>query len=194
VKRSIEISPYALVGCAVLTATIAAPAVAGVSSAARSRIVSSRRVDKDIVDVLESHDAITVIAHFTLPNGMRSADVAPGSRERAIAGARDAILAKVPASQVAVRHTYRSLDLMVLDVTTDGILALLDRDEILHIEPDRAAHASSDQALPLMRIPEVQALGWTGAGIRVAVLDTGIDAGHPDLSNDIVDQASASMP
>ena len=35
---------------------------------------------------------------------------------------------------------------------------------------------------------EVWDLGYSGNGVKVCVIDTGVDAGHPDLSGNIVDE------
>jgi subtilisin family serine protease len=39
-----------------------------------------------------------------------------------------------------------------------------------------------DTSRPLIQADQVQALGFTGAGITVAVMDTGVDAAHPALA------------
>ena len=52
-----------------------------------------------------------------------------------------------------------------------------------HIWLDGPVKASLDHSVPQIGAPEAWAAGYTGAGSTVAVLDTGIDVTHPDLSD-----------
>jgi subtilisin family serine protease len=52
-----------------------------------------------------------------------------------------------------------------------------------HIWLDGPVKASLDYSVPQIGAPEAWAAGYTGAGTTVAVLDSGIDATHPDLSD-----------
>lgn len=60
---------------------------------------------------------------------------------------------------------------------------------IAHIWLDGRVHASLDQSVPHIGAPEAWGGGWTGAGVRTAVLDTGIDPAHPDLADAVVAKA-----
>ncbi|MGW2563234.1 S8 family serine peptidase [Streptomyces sp. NPDC001514] len=47
---------------------------------------------------------------------------------------------------------------------------------------DRRVRVSLDRSVPQVGAPEVWKTGVTGKGVKVAVLDTGVDATHPDLA------------
>ncbi|MFM9590851.1 S8 family serine peptidase [Streptomyces scabiei] len=50
---------------------------------------------------------------------------------------------------------------------------------------DGKVKATLDRSVPQIGAPAAHAAGFDGKGVKVAVLDTGIDAGHPDLKDRI---------
>ena len=119
------------------------------------------------------------------PAQIQSSTLPAADPERAAAGAT---AAGVPAGLLArfgatVRQTHRRANVVVVDVPPDRQAALAAALRTIGIaaRPPLPMHALLDESLPLLRVPPLQASGLSGAGVRIAIIDTGIDDGHPDL-------------
>lgn len=85
----------------------------------------------------------------------------------------------------SVSATWRLVPGMAAELPLSAVEALRHNPHISVIEPDLQVHIVGD-AVPwgISRIgaDQVQSAGNTGAGIKVAIIDTGLDYGHPDLA------------
>ncbi|MEV4759263.1 S8 family serine peptidase [Micromonospora sp. NPDC049559] len=55
---------------------------------------------------------------------------------------------------------------------------------------DGLRHPTLDVSVPLTGVPEAWQAGWTGAGVKVGVIDTGVDQTHPDLADRVAAAAN----
>jgi subtilisin family serine protease len=71
-------------------------------------------------------------------------------------------------------------------VTAAGLDRLLERSEVLRIDLDRRVVLHLGEAVPLTHLDVPHALGFTGSGVTVGVIDTGVDLGHADVGPAVV--------
>ncbi len=99
------------------------------------------------------------------------------------------VLARVRQGGVDISHRYRSLSGFAGWAQAEAIEALAADPEVVFIDVDRKAYASLTQGAALVGASSVQSLGYTGSGVGVAILDSGIDTDHPFLSANIAAEA-----
>jgi len=92
-----------------------------------------------------------------------------------------------------ILNTFWLINAILANVTIDTLYELAYLEEVEEVfenfevtvpQPMSESYVSSSDVtwgLDRINAPEVWALGFNGSGIRVCVLDTGVDIGHPDL-------------
>jgi hypothetical protein len=88
-----------------------------------------------------------------------------------------------------IRYTYRSLPVIAASVPEVALTGLRHNPRVTAVEHDlelRVVDAELDSAWGVKRIGagNAHAAGNVGAGVKVGILDTGIDVDHPDLVYD----------
>lgn len=100
-------------------------------------------------------------------------------RERApIAGSED----------MTVTTRWRHIAGFAAEVTPRAIEQLEHDPNVLRVDLDEGGHGGLAQSVPLIGGDVVHAMGYTGRGVTIAVLDSGVDEKHPDLSDHIADE------
>lgn len=99
---------------------------------------------------------------------------------------READVATRRVQTLAARRAYRLVPAVALELMPADIAALSDDPEVDVIWYDEEVHTCLDVSVPKIKAPQVWDAGVRGAGIKIAVVDTGIDPNHPDFAGRIV--------
>lgn len=149
-----------------------------------AHLVASGTLDQRLFDITELTKAATrraqknglkVIVGYTGSAAAAKADVRAAGRLRRSLSALDADAVQTPVQDTA----------KLWHAVTDGGRTA---SGIAHVWLDGVRKASLDKSVPQIGAPVAWQAGYTGKGVKVAVLDTGVDTRHPDLK----DQVTAS--
>ncbi|MFJ8788053.1 S8 family peptidase [Streptomyces sp. NPDC102462] len=148
-----------------------------------ARLVASGTLDQRLFDVTELNKAATRKAQR---NGLKVIVGYRGTATAAKSDVRDA---------GTLRHSLKSLNADAVQTPVKDTPELWDAvtngdrtaSGIAHVWLDGVRKASLDKSVPQIGAPTAWAAGYTGKGVKIAVLDTGVDATHPDLKNQVVE-------
>jgi subtilisin family serine protease len=96
-----------------------------------------------------------------------------------------------------LKRQYDYIPALAGTVTAAALTVLQNHPQVASIRLDEQRKFTVADSLPIMQANTVHALSYTGKGVTVAVLDTGVDATHPDLAGSIIAQhcfSEASCP
>jgi subtilisin family serine protease len=82
---------------------------------------------------------------------------------------------------VRVSWAYDSLPVLLLRLPRAAVAALAGDPRVERVRPNGKVRVLDAEGEALMNVPELRAAGLEGAGVTVAVVDTGIDYNHPEL-------------
>lgn len=102
----------------------------------------------------------------------------------------DVLVTLPPASRARVLRRFALLRGFVIHADRATLERLARHPRVSRIDPDTGGggHAAPDAASALNRVDLLAGLGISGAGMKVAVIDSGIDTDHPDFAGRIVGQ------
>ncbi|MDC2956839.1 S8 family serine peptidase [Streptomyces gilvifuscus] len=147
-----------------------------------ARLVASGKLDQRLFDITELNKAATRKAQ---KNGLKVIVGYSGAAAAAKTDVRDAGTLRrslkalnADAVQTPVKDTAE-----LWHAVTDGDRAA---SGIAHVWLDGVRKAALDKSVPQIGAPVAWAAGYTGKGVKVAVLDTGVDTTHPDLKSQVV--------
>ncbi|WP_406439923.1 S8 family peptidase [Streptomyces sp. NBC_00631] len=147
------------------------------------QLVASGKLDQRLFDVTELNKAATRKAQ---KNGLKVIVGYSGAATATKADVRDA---------GTLRHSLKALNADAVqtpvkdtpelwDAVTNGDKAA---SGIAHVWLDGVRKVSLDKSVPQIGAPTAWAAGYNGKGVKIAVLDTGVDTTHPDLKDQVIE-------
>ncbi|MEP6768091.1 MAG: S8 family serine peptidase [Acidobacteriota bacterium] len=112
----------------------------------------------------------------------------PGLERSPDSGARRRALARLSTSDFQPLSNWKSLAATAGLLSARGLERLRGDPDVLRIDLDEPGHGHLAESVPLIGANAVHALGVTGRGVTVAILDTGVTANHADLADDVAGQ------
>jgi serine protease AprX len=98
---------------------------------------------------------------------------------------QDTISARAVPAGGRVKHQYRRIPARAMTLRAGAIAAYAADEDVERVWPDLPVHTWLDASVPLLEAPQVWADGRRGAGVKIAIVDTGIDPAHPDFEGRI---------
>jgi subtilisin family serine protease len=151
------------------------------------------RIDPGLIAIPPGGTA-RVIVGLRLPwktEGLATVDER-GQQRLAIAAAQTQLMEALRGTGAELVRRYQTTPFQVLTVTPAALGRLLTSDLVSSIAPDRLLRPTLAQSVPLIQADQAWAIGYTGAGIAVAILDTGIEATHSFFGGRVAAEACFS--
>ncbi|MET8244932.1 S8 family peptidase [Streptomyces sp. NPDC005202] len=147
-----------------------------------ARLVATGKLDQRLFDITGLNRSAT---RTSLRNGLKVIVGYQGAATTAKADVRDA---------GTLRRTLKALNADAVQTPVKDTPELWDAvthgeksaSGIAHVWLDGVRKASLDKSVPQIGAPAAWNAGYTGKGVKIAVLDTGVDATHPDLKDQVI--------
>lgn len=146
---------------------------------------STFKIGPDAVDRARLGESARVIVALRDPQAKTSS---PLSTE-VIHRLQDEVLDSLPADSFVVTARWEHVPALAGVMNADAIAALEANPAVAKVDLDVGGRAHLKVSVPLIGGDVVHRNLHTGAGVTVAILDTGIDEPHPDLKDALVDEA-----
>lgn len=127
-----------------------------------------------------------------VPEGLLAGPAAIAAQRDAMHAAVDTVMGQAAAAGAIVGQRFETIPFFTARVSPGALAAIATSGDVTSIGLDLLAAPVLAQSVPLVNAPAAWSAGHTGAGWRVAILDTGVETTHGFLTGKVVAQACYS--
>ncbi|MGY0635905.1 MAG: S8 family serine peptidase [Paraglaciecola chathamensis] len=180
---------------AAIELTEVAPQNTVLSSKQRQLLVEQLQKNNSLRVIVELKTNINSLASVAQSDDGAAADgsaTASQSTLQAIANAQANLHSSLQQSGAVLKHNFTHLPMVVYEIDL-GALSVLEKSSLVKsIQVDEIRQPSLLQSTDIIGTEEAYAIGATGAGQTLAVLDSGVESDHPFLAGKVVSEACFS--
>ena len=126
------------------------------------------------------------------PQALAAGGEAAARARAGIAAGRARLEGALAGTDWAPTREFETIPWVAITATPEALAALAASGAVLSIGEDRLESVDLVNSVPMVQADQAQAAGFDGTGWTIAVLDTGVDGGHPFLQGKVVDEACYS--
>ena len=146
-------------------------------------------VRAEVSAALDHQPWARVIVSLTEPQALdRAGPLDRRALKSEISQTQQHVLAGLDSTDLQLTYQYEGISAVAGVVSRSGLQKLAADPDVTDVTLDGVGAAADAQSLALIHGDSAQSLGYTGAGVTAAVIDSGADLNNVDLSDDIVVQ------
>src|SRR5215831_3502483 len=179
---------------------VLAALVSGVSWRHAAPVVHAQPPDSVVPDDIHARvhrdGQARVIVELRLPGAFRAEGelgAAGASAQRSdINAARFQVLGRLVGRVHRVLHQYDTVPFVALEIGPDALAELEASPHVHRVMVDSLNHPLLPQSVPLVEGDQMWSRGDDGAGVTVAIVDTGVQTSHPFFGGRVIEEACYS--
>src|SRR5438445_35940 len=166
----------------------------GLLSSSRGSTAEPSVVPPHVMQAASARGSVRVIVHLNdaglVPEAALAGPAAIAGQRQTIGLMQRSLRQGLRGTSHRVLRQYETLPFVALHATPDALRMLQSmRGLVTGVQEDRPHGIALAQRAPLVQAPQAWAAGMDGSGTVIAILDTGVDGGHPFLAGKVLAEA-----